>query len=82
MGLFSLFLSFELMEGENSTHGRVHKCTQYWSVNPKRITGDLAVERVIQKWNLNNYSMDRMRLAPDRDSGQALLSMVMNPWVV
>ena len=43
---------------------------------------DLALKRVIQKWILNSYSMDRIRLALDRGSGQALLSMVMNPWVV
>jgi hypothetical protein len=82
VGLFSLFLSSELMEGENSIHGRVHKCIQYWSVNPKRTAGRSGLERVIQKWILNNYSMDRIHLAPDRDSGQALLSKVIKPWVV
>jgi len=37
--LFSLFLSSELMEWENSTHRWVLKCIQYWSVNPKRTGG-------------------------------------------
>ena len=37
--LFSLFLSSELMEREKNTHGRVHKCIQYWSIHPKRIVG-------------------------------------------
>jgi len=33
-------------------------------------------------WILNNYSADRIHLAQGRDSGQDLLSTVMNPWVV
>jgi len=49
---------------------------------PREQLEDLAVERVIRKWILNNYSMDRIHLVLDRDSGQALLSMVINPWVV
>jgi len=30
-------------------------------------------------WILNNYSVDRIHLAQDRDSGQVLLNMVMKP---
>jgi hypothetical protein len=49
---------------------------------PREQLEDLAVERVIWKWILNNYSTDRIHLALDTDSGQALLSMVINHWVV
>jgi len=41
VGLLSLFLSSELMEGENSTHRRLQTCIQYWLLNPKRLAGKI-----------------------------------------